>query len=151
MIKYAKDMTTVVFEEIFDKISVAINITNCQNNCIGCHSKFLKNNMGEILDEKEIDKIMKRENGVDCFLFMGEGNDIPRLIELNNYVKDTYNIETGIYSGSEDVPEAYFDLFDYVKVGPYKAEYGPLNKPTTNQKLYYHRINITEKFWVNKI
>ena len=111
MIKYAKDMTTVVFEEIPDKISVAINITNCQNNCIGCHSKFLKNNMGEILDEKEIDKIMKRENGVDCFLFMGEGNDIPRLIELNNYVKDTYNIETGIYSGSEDVPEAQLSVF----------------------------------------
>jgi len=147
MIKYIKDMTTVVFEEIPDKISVAINITNCQNNCIGCHSQFLKNNTGETLDENEIDEIMKREDGINCFLFMGEGNDIPRLIELNQYVKDTYKIETGIYSGSEAVPEVYYVLFDYVKVGPYKSEYGPLNNPTTNQVLYYHGKNITDKFW----
>ena len=107
MIKYIKDMTTVVFEEIPDKISVAINITNCQHNCIGCHSAFLKEDIGDELNESEIDLIMKNNEGINCVLFMGEGNDIPRLIELNNYVKKTYNIETGIYSGSEKVPSDY--------------------------------------------
>ena len=38
-------------------------------------------------------------------------------------------------------------LFDYVKVGPYKKEFGPLNERTTNQRLYYHREDITSRFW----
>lgn len=147
MIKYIKDMTTVVFEEIPDKISVAINIANCQHNCIGCHSAFLKEDIGDELNESEIDLIMKNNEGINCVLFMGEGNDIPRLIELNNYVKKTYNIETGIYSGSEKVPSDYFKLFDYVKFGPYISKFGPLNCKTTNQRMLYHGTDITNKFW----
>jgi anaerobic ribonucleoside-triphosphate reductase activating protein len=34
------------------------------------------------------------------------------------------------------VDDAIWAAFDYVKVGPYVEELGPLNKPTTNQRLY---------------
>jgi anaerobic ribonucleoside-triphosphate reductase activating protein len=99
----------------------------------------------------EIDRIMTDNEGVNCVLFMGEGNDIPSLLELNKYVKDKYDIETGIYSGSEKVPNEYYDVFDYVKVGPYISEKGPLNKETTNQRMYYHKKDITSKFWRKRI
>ena len=46
-------------------------------------------------------------------------------------------------------------LIDYVKVGPYKEDLGPLNKRTTNQRLYKMvdgvKIDITERFWKNSI
>ncbi len=44
--------------------------------------------------------------------------------------------------------------FDYVKVGPYDEKKGPINKPTTNQRMYEVNHNrqdsledITYKFW----
>ena len=51
MIKY-KDYY-VVFEEIPDKITLAVNITNCQNRCIGCHSPELRENIGKELTTDE--------------------------------------------------------------------------------------------------
>jgi hypothetical protein len=45
----------------------------------------------------------------------------------------------------------FYEVFDYIKVGEYKEEYGPLNKETTNQRLYEitsnNVIDITSKFW----
>ena len=56
-----------------------------------------------------------------------------------------------IYSGRDKVEIEYYGLFDYVKVGGYKEECGPLNKETTNQRLYEIGIDgikdITYKFW----
>ena len=37
-------MTSVVIEEIPDRVTLAVDISNCQGNCIGCHSPFLKEN-----------------------------------------------------------------------------------------------------------
>lgn len=149
MIKY-KD-SYVVFEEIPDRVSLAVNITNCQNNCIGCHSPELRLNNGEELTEDVIDELIGDNYGIDCFLFMGEGKDYSRLMELVRYIKENYSIKVAIYSGRDKVEIEYYGLFDYVKVGGYKEECGPLNKKTTNQRLYEMGIDgikdITYKFW----
>ena len=139
---------SVVFEEIPDKVTLAFSITNCQNRCKGCHSAHLMRNIGEILDENVIDeKFAKTIKMCNCVLFLGEGNDKEGLIRLNNYIKNKYNVETAIYSGRDEVEDDLFEYFDYVKVGSYKEEYGPLNKKTTNQRLFYHKNDITYKFW----
>lgn len=46
-------------------------------------------------------------------------------------------IKIGWYSGRQELSEA-IDLqnFDYIKLGPYKEECGPLNSRTTNQRFY---------------
>ena len=151
MIKY-KD-SHIVFEEIPDRVSLAVNITNCQNNCIGCHSPELRLNSGVELSEDEIDRLIKSNYGIDCFLFMGEGKDQKRLLEIVRYIKETYSIKIAIYSGRDSVESDFYRLFDYVKVGGYKEEYGPLNKETTNQRLYEivgdEIKDITYKFWKN--
>ena len=45
----------------------------------------------------------------------------------------------------------FYETFDYVKVGEYKKEFGPLNSPTTNQRLYRMsekgKEDITYLFW----
>lgn len=149
MVKYVEDMTSIVFEEIPDKVSLAVNISNCQNRCKGCHSPFLIKNIGEELTFDTIDKLMSKNKGVNCFLFLGEGNDRDMLLKLNDYLKENYNIHTALYSGRDKVEDELFDKFDYVKVGSYKEECGPLNNKNTNQKLFYHRKDITNKFWRN--
>lgn len=148
MIKYIPNMTSVVLEEIPDRITLAVNISNCQNHCKGCHSSFLSKNIGDELTTDIIDDLLNKNKGVDCFLFLGEGNDKNALFNLANYIKENYkNIKLAIYSGRDEVENDLFDLFDYVKVGSYKEEFGPLNKETTNQRLYYHKNDITYKFW----
>lgn len=151
MIKF-KD-SYIVFEEIPDRVSLAVNITNCQNNCIGCHSPELRLNSGEELTEGTIDKLINDNYGIDCFLFMGEGKDRGRLLELAKYVKHYHNLKVAIYSGRNNVETDFYGVFDYIKVGEYKEEFGPLNRETTNQRLYEitsnNVIDITSKFWKN--
>lgn len=159
MIKY-KDYY-IVFEEIPDKLTLAVNITNCQNRCVGCHSPELRKDIGSELTESEIDKMIKENDGVNCFLFMGEGNDRETLIRLANYVKENYNLDVALYSGRDKVEYDFLKVFDYIKIGPYIEKYGPLNKETTNQRLYkithpkdsdveFITQDITEMFWRKK-
>lgn len=149
MIKY-KDYF-VVFEEIPNMISLALNITNCQNMCVGCHSPELRLDGGVELTNGEMDNLIEKNYGVNCVLFMGEGKDMKRLLEIAQYVKNKYDIAVAVYSGRNNVEEEYYEIFDYVKVGEYKKEFGPLNSPTTNQRLYRmteeRKEDITYLFW----
>lgn len=154
MVKY-KDYH-IVFQEIPNRVSLAFNITNCQNNCIGCHSPELRGNLGEELTTEKIITIVKNNYGVDCVLFMGEGNDIETLKKIALDIKTILGIKVAIYSGRDKVEDDFFDVFDYVKVGSYKAKYGPLNKKTTNQHLFMVEYDkngakeikdITNLFW----
>lgn len=169
MIKYVN--TEVVFEEIPDEITLAVNISNCQNNCPGCHSAYLKQNIGEELTETAVDGLIEKNRGITCFCFMGEGNDAESLKKLILYINEKYpNIKVGLYSGREDVDDDFFwDNLNYLKIGPYKEELGPLNKETTNQRLYRRTdgrmpdlvlvggkwyapwVDITDRFWRKKI
>ena len=47
-----------------------------------------------------------------------------------------YNIKTAIYCGRNNVEYDFYSHFDYIKVGEYKSEFGPLNSKQTNQRLY---------------
>lgn len=155
MIKY-KDCQ-VVFEEIPNMVSLAINITNCQNNCKGCHSPELRKNIGKELTDKEIDELLKNNDGINCVILMGEGKDKERILEISNYIHRRHNLKTALYSGRENVESSILNEFDYVKIGPYIEKYGPLNQKTTNQRLYeiskktdgsvLDVVDITSKFW----
>ena len=89
--------------------------------------------------------------GVNCFLFLGEGKDKEALFSLARHIRTAHpGLETALYTGRESVEQEYFDLFDYIKVGPYVESLGPLNKRTTNQRIYYHSADITSQFWREK-
>lgn len=152
MIKY-RDYA-VVFEEMPKHLSLAINITNCQNRCVGCHTPELRENIGEELTIEELDRLINENSGINCVIFMGEGNDIDSLLCLSKHIKEKYdNIVTCLYSGKPVLEQYMINNFDYVKVGPYIEEYGPLNKKTTNQRMYKivnngEFVDITSEFWV---
>ena len=163
MIKYKPDTVQVVFEEIPDEVTLAIEITNCPGMCEGCHSPWLKEDIGEELTPETLRRLIDENRGVTCVCFMGEGKD-PRALKylaLSVRLRSDYPYRTALYSGRNEVEEDYDTYFDYIKVGPYIPKYGPLNKETTNQRLYKieerfgtdfaevetTRHDITYKFW----
>ena len=48
MLKYVN--TDIVFQEIPDEVTLAINISNCPCHCPGCHSHYLWEDIGLPLD-----------------------------------------------------------------------------------------------------
>lgn len=153
MIKYIN--TQIVFQEIPDEISLAINITQCPNNCLGCHSSYLKDDIGIDLTKKELAKLIEENPGVSCILFMGGDKDRKYLNTLAQFIKCNYNLKVGYYSGLTNFDDLNLNHFNYVKLGPYIKELGGLNNPTTNQRLYMfdnqlNKIDMTNLFWNEK-
>lgn len=148
MIKYVPELTDVVLEEIPDKVTLAVEISNCRGSCIGCHSPFLKQDIGVELTPDAVDRLIADNFGVNCFLLLGEGKDPEALLRIAEHLRVHHpDLERAVYSGRPEVEPEIYVAFDYVKVGPYVAELGPLNERTTNQRLYHHGEDITFRFW----
>lgn len=154
MLKY-KD-TLVGFSEIPDEITLCINISNCPNNCEGCHSPWLGKDEGIPLTYNELKSLISKNKGITCVCFMGGDKEPWEIQRLAKLIQEDYDIKVGWYSGRDKMWEE-IDLiyYDYVKIGSYKKDLGPLNNPTTNQILYrvYHTpestviVDITNLFW----
>lgn len=156
MLKYVD--TLIGFGEIPDEISLCINISNCPNNCPGCHSSYLKQDIGEELTIEKLMDLIHQNRGITCVCLMGgdaNPEEINRLALSLRLISWT-SIKTAWYSGKTQIPDA-IDLqnFDYIKLGPYIEEFGPLTSKTTNQimfKVEHHGersyvTDITSKFW----
>lgn len=152
--KYVNE--SIVFQEIPDEVTLAINISNCPCRCPGCHSKFLWGDIGEELTHDKLDEmIIKYGDEITCISFMGGDANLQDLNDLARYMRNIHpNLKVAWYSGktiiASDIKKG---LFDYIKVGPYIAHLGPLNKETTNQRLYKRDRqtrqwnDITPRFW----
>lgn len=155
MIKYIKEDTSICFSEIQDEISLGINLSCCVHKCPGCHSPYLQADIGDELTTCIIDDLINKHQGITCVLFMGGDNDKCTLIELAKYIRNNYDLSVGWYSGESELDlSMYGNYFNYIKVGPYIKELGPLNSPTTNQRLYHISngiiTDITYTFWKNR-
>jgi anaerobic ribonucleoside-triphosphate reductase activating protein len=136
MLKYAN--YDIVFQEVPDEVTLAINITNCPNACPGCHSKYLWEDVGEILDLKELNRLVEQyKSGITCVCFMGGDAEPKEVAELAWQLKSTHaGLKMAWYSGKNDLPQnVSTDHFDYIKLGRYVAELGALDSATTNQRM----------------
>lgn len=154
MLKYVD--TKIVFQEIPDEITLAINISGCHCYCKGCHSSYLAGDIGEELNSLSLKELIDNNKGITCVSFMGGDSD-PSLVDaLAQWVKIYYPIKVAWYSGRQELSkDIKLRNFDYIKLGPYIEELGPLNSETTNQRMYkvveqngnYELVDITNKFW----
>lgn len=158
MLKYTD--TQVTFSEVPDHITLCINISNCPCHCENCHSAYLAQDIGEVLNEMSLCHLIESNKGITCIAFMGGDSDPGSINKLAIQVKmlTQYKpIKVAWYSGREEL-SSKINLwnFDFIKLGPYKEKFGPLNKRTTNQKFYrvVHTstgksklYDITYKFW----
>lgn len=136
MLKYAN--FDIVFQEVPDEVTLAINISNCPNQCVGCHSKYLWEDVGYTLDKEALDELVdKYKSGITCVCFMGGDAEPYDVANLAMHVKNKYqNMKTAWYSGKNELPPAFHEeTFDYIKTGRYDENFGPLNSLTTNQRM----------------
>lgn len=152
MLKYTD--YDVVFQEIPDEVTLAVNLSCCPNRCVGCHSPQLQSNIGEPLDESVLEGLMTRYEGlITCICFMGGDGDTNELERLARWIASRNSVCVGWYSGHDLLPQD-FDVssLNYIKLGSYHSEFGSLRHRTTNQRLYKVTAggkleDITARFW----
>lgn len=151
MLKYVD--TKVTFSEVPDEISLCINISNCPCHCKNCHSSYLAQDIGTELTFNEVRKLIKKNSGISCIAIMGGDAEPDKINTLASFIINHYNsIKVAWYSGRQELSNS-IDLsnFDYIKLGPYKEEFGPLNSRTTNQRFYKvngkELVDITSRFY----
>lgn len=162
MLKYVD--TEVCFREVPDEISLCINLSGCPHSCKGCHSPYLRQDIGEPLTEEKLMELIEANKGITCVCFMGGDNDIASLHTLAQCVKDKTQLRTAWYSGLQFRPSQgdrpTCKVFDFIKSGPYIEKYGPLTSRNTNQRMYAKGkvlkkmdmseegfYDITDRFW----
>lgn len=141
--------------EVPGEDNLCIYISGCQNQCKNCHYPELKSpDEGELLADYFTDIIDLYDRLSSCVCFLGEGDlseqSKEELIFYAKYIKSRGK-KCCLYSGRDVEVEEWMKVFDFVKTGSYKEEFGPLHKKTTNQRFY--RItdigleDITKEFW----
>ena len=135
MLKYAN--YDIVFQEVPNEMSLAVSISGCTLRCVGCHSRYLWEDKGEVLSIFAIEQLLKLEDGVTCLLLMGGEHDIDALVEI--FMHFHRKIKTAWYCGLDMIPKDKLGIvqyLDFLKVGHFDMELGGLSSPTTNQRLY---------------
>lgn len=164
MLKYVD--TKIVFAEVPNEVTLAINISNCPCHCKGCHSSYLAEDIGTKLTFEELLRLYSRNAGVTCISFMGGDSDPAYINKLAEVLKKgELPVRTAWYSGRQELDKNInLENFDYIKLGPYMEEYGPLTRRGTNQRFYwvckaiheypdlkkeerYYTIDMTSEFW----
>lgn len=140
------DKYDIVFQEIPNEVSLAFTLKACQNRCVGCHSAHLREEFGNELTDELIYKLLHNYAGeITNVLFLGEGNDKSRLIQIMNMFANN-GLKISIYSGRDEIDIDYLEHVDYYKVGSYKEQLGGLDSVSTNQKLFkINAVDITNK------
>lgn len=155
MLKYLN--TQVTFAEVPDEITLCINITGCKNGCKNCHSSYLAQDIGEPLDLQHLTNLIDSNKGITCVCIMGGDANPSEVDDIAQDIKEYYpELKVGWYSGRQELSkDIELSNFDFIKLGPYIKEFGPLNSKTTNQRFYKvsdgELINITSRFWKHEI
>lgn len=165
MLKYLN--TQVTFSEVPDEITLCINITGCKVGCRNCHSSYLAEDIGNpliykriingktVVDCSPLSNLIDANTGITCVCLMG-GDSNPEYINILGKSIKLHHLKSAWYSGRQELAkEIDLKWFDFLKLGPYIEELGPLNSKTTNQRMYkvveqdnnYELVDITDKFW----
>lgn len=153
MLKFAN--YDIVFQEFPDEVTLAVNISGCPCHCPGCHSQYLWDDVGE---ELTIERLLQMADhygvGITCVGLMGGDNDPAEVLRLLTALREARpQLRTGWYSGRQELP-ACFDQFphpNYVKLGPWREDRGPLSAATTNQRLYHYHDDGTAEDVTHKM
>jgi len=126
----------VTFQEVPGELSLALSISGCQLNCKGCHSPETFNpTFGFPLLQEVLDGLLIKHKHISCVLFYGGEWQPDTLVHFLKRIQSK-NIKTALYTGLslEEVPKSILPHLNYIKVGKYDKDLGPLGSDTTNQQ-----------------
>lgn len=155
MLKYVDSKVT--FTEIPDEITLCINISNCPCHCEECHSSYLAEDIGKSLNLEALTNLIDSNNGISCVCIMGGDANPSEVDDIAQDIKEYYpELKVAWYSGRQELSKKIeLENFNYIKLGPYIKDKGPLNCRTTNQVMLeidviqgkVFKKDITAKFW----
>lgn len=130
----------IVFQEVPNEVSLAIEVGGCPFRCAGCHSPYMWED-GPFTCNKDLWSLIERyKDFITCVCFMGGDHDPKSFIAVMKKIVGETPLKICLYTGREGVEsleaDGIMDYLDYVKVGSYKAELGGLSSPKTNQRFY---------------
>ena len=146
---------SIVFQEVPDEVTLAINISGCPHKCVGCHSKYLWEYDGDYISD-DLDVLIEKYKGlITCICFMGGDQNQKELVDLLIRIK-RYKLKTALYTGFDsmfNLNNRILDNLDYCKIGHYDFSRGGLNNSNTNQRMFKWNWeankwnDITYRFW----
>lgn len=154
MLKFSE--AVIGLAEVPDEITLCINISNCPCHCKDCHSAYLAEDIGENLNLSSLRSLLMYNKGISCVAFMG-GDSNPKMVNgMARWIKRNYReLKIAWYSGRQELSKNInLRNFDFIKLGPYEKDKGPLNKRTTNQRFYEIKknntleISLLQKRWI---
>ena len=149
---------SIVFQEVPDEVTLAINISGCPHKCEGCHSKYLWEYEGNYISDDLKGLIEKYKDLITCVCFMGGDQNPYELVDLLNKIHRR-GLKTALYTGEDSLQNIAFRILcnlDYCKIGHYDQTVGGLDSKNTNQRMLVWDMqenkwkDITYKFWTNK-
>ena len=155
MLYYNPDELGIGFLEVPHQVSLNIPIVGCPIHCPECHSKHNWRVEGyPNLTEDKLREILDRyQSKFTVVTFMGGEWDSDTLYKYLDLIHSLPS-KTCLYTGLEleEIDKRLnIMILDYLKVGPYKSEFGGLTNPNTNQRFYQldtidGLIDITKEF-----
>ncbi|MDR0715101.1 MAG: anaerobic ribonucleoside-triphosphate reductase activating protein, partial [Bacteroidales bacterium] len=149
MLRYAN--YDIVFLEVPNEVTLAVNIAGCPRRCRGCHSPHLQEDSGDPLTGNVLSEwLAAYGKAITCVCFMGGDREPEEVLKLAKIVRQ-YPKKTAWYSGNAVPCEGALPLFDFIKLGHYVDTLGALDSPDTNQRFYSvengKMIDRTAAFW----
>lgn len=128
----------IVFREFPNETTLALNISGCPFRCTGCHSKYLQEDWGVTITRELIHELVLKNSGITCLGIMGGDADFRMVENISRWAREVNpDLKIGWYSGRDELPPFFHvKLFNYIKLGHYDKDKGPLTSPTTNQRMY---------------
>lgn len=131
----------IVFQEVPNEVSLAIEVGGCPFQCAGCHSPHMREDGPHSLTNDVWELIDKYKNFITCICFMGGDHELSEFARLLEDISTDYpDLKLCLYTGRDSLSEltksGVMQYLSYVKYGPYNAELGGLDSPTTNQKFF---------------
>ncbi len=126
----------IVFQEVPDETTLALNISDCPHHCPGCHSSYLWQPVGDELTQEWLLVQLERYPYITCVSIQGGDRDYHEVERVAQWVHE-HGKKTCWYTGFKQMPHnLQLRHFDFVKVGPYIEALGGLKSKTTNQRFY---------------
>ena len=122
MLRYLS--TAVVFAEFPDEICLALNITGCPCHCEHCSQPELQSNLGTLITDEELDRLIALHPGVTMIGFMGGDSSHSRIAQLADRIH-AKGLLVGMYSGLDELDMELLAALDYYKIGAFRIFVGP--------------------------